>query len=187
MILLGTEIWTSKLISSEKWNANAIGKPSVIKSCFLKRWDGKLSLSWTDLGSQQSIWLSDCWEIPVCVTVHGSPLLLLLGSDLVPSSVDEEKGKRWVEAVALCLALTSPADSLKQFSRAEVPLAHGGFKHGLTWRHSDLGKGPYSTPVRQACKTEHSEASALEQTAARLCSPGWEGLLTPIYFLSLLI
>lgn len=50
------------------------------------------------------------------MTVRGSPLLLLLGSDFVPSSVDEEKGKRWVEAVALCLALTSPVDSLKRFS-----------------------------------------------------------------------
>ena len=67
------------------------------------------------------------------MTVRGSPLLLLLGSDFVPSSVDEEKGKRWVEAVALCLALTSPVDSLKPFSpEHEVPLAHGGFKHGFT-------------------------------------------------------
>lgn len=50
-----------------------------------------------------------------------------------PVLVDEEKGKRWVEAVALCLALMSPVDSLKPFSpEHEVPLAHGGFKHGFT-------------------------------------------------------
>lgn len=76
--------------------------------------------------------------------------------------------KQWLSAWLWRLQWTA----LNDFPWAEVALAHGGFKHGLTWRHRDLGKGPYSTPVRQACKTEHSEASALEQTAARLCSPG---------------
>lgn len=107
-------------------------------------------------GSQQGIWLSKCWQIPVCAKRwHLGLLCFALGAWLCAILCFNwgEEGKRWVQAVAFCLALTSPTVSLKPLSPEHEVLLSPGLTEG---------REPYSSLarlLRKFLETKHVRQS----------------------------